>query len=263
MLPDYYALITGAGRGIGRAIANEMASRGHNLILTSLPGEGLDSLCNDLIEKHSIKAFHFEIDLTTQEGPLTLFRAVKENGLDVNILVNNAGTGFEGPIETYSQHMIDTMILLNIRALTLLTYYFTPGLKKQPSYLLNISSYGCYAPTAFKSVYLATKSYIYYLTRALDSEFRGTSVRTCLLIPAGVRTNDQVKSRIEQGKPLAKATFLEPEDVAYTAVNGMFKGKKRIIPGRLIRFIFAISLIIPEGIVLSATRKMFRREDAL
>jgi short-subunit dehydrogenase len=263
MAAEYYALITGAGRGIGRAMANEMASRGHNLILTSLPDEGLDSLCTSLIERYNIKARHFEIDLTTPEGPLTLFRATKDNALDVNIVVNNAGIGFEGPIESYSRHMIDTMILLNIRAMTLITYYFTPELKKRSSYLLNISSYGCYAPTAFKSVYLATKSYIYYLTRALESEFAGTSVRTCLLIPAGVRTNDLVKTRMKQGKRLARATVLEPEEVAYIAINGMFKGEKIIIPGRLVRFLFAISVMIPEGIVFAATRKMFRREDSL
>jgi len=260
---EFYTLITGASKGIGRAIANEMAARGHNLILHSLPGEGLEKVCRDLINKHNIKAVCFEVDLTTTEGPETLFRATKDNGLDVNILVNNAGVGIEGPIESYSRQIIDNILFLNIRAVTLLTYYFAAELKKKPSYLLNISSLGCYAPTAFKTVYLASKSFIYYFTRAIESEFKGTTVKTCLLIPGGVRTNELSKKRMEKLRGFAKASVLNPEEVASLGIKGMFRGRKAIIPGRLTRFIFAISQVVPEGIVLAFTRNMFRQEDAL
>jgi hypothetical protein len=263
MADEYYALITGAGKGIGRAIATLMASRGHNLILSSLPGENLEILCSVLKEKHGIKACYFEVDLTTNDGPETLFRKTEENGLKVNILVNNAGVGIEGPVETYSREIIDSMILLNIRALTLLTFYFTPELKKRSSYLLNISSFGCYAPAAYKTVYLATKSYIYYLTRALDSEFKGTSVKTCLVIPSAVRTNELTNKRIARAGWLARASVLNPEDVAAKVLDDMFKGRKVIIPGRINRFIFRISTFVPEGIILAAARNLFRSEDAL
>jgi hypothetical protein len=263
MAEEFYTLITGASKGIGRAIANEMAARGHNLILHSLPGEGLEMVCADLIKKYNIKASYFEVDLTATDGPETLFRATKDNGLDINILVNNAGVGIEGPIESYTQQIIDNILFLNVRALTLLTYYFAAELKKRPSYLLNISSLGCYAPTAFKSVYLASKSYIYYFTKAIESEFKGTTVRTCLLIPGGVRTNVLTIKRIERLNGLAKASALNPEEVAATGIKGMFSGRRAIIPGRLTRLIFATSRILPEGIVLATARNMLRREDAL
>jgi uncharacterized protein len=263
MAEELYTLVTGAGKGIGRAIASEMASRGHNIILSSLPGENLEMLCSVLTEQYNIKVRYFEVDLTTHDGPETLFRMTEENGLRVNILVNNAGVGIEGPVETYSQHIIDSMILLNIRALTLLTFYFTPELKKRPSYLLNLSSFGCYTPTAYKTVYLATKSYIYYLTRALDSEFKGTNVRTCLVTPSAVRTNELTNRRIAKAGWLARASVLEPEDVAKKVLDDMFKGRKVIMPGRINRFIFGISAIVPEGIIIAAVRNLFRSEDAL
>ncbi|HKK42554.1 MAG TPA: SDR family NAD(P)-dependent oxidoreductase [Bacteroidales bacterium] len=263
MAEDLYALVTGAGKGIGKAIATGLAERGHNIILSSLPGENLDVLCSVLSEKYHIKAQYFEIDLATKEGPESLFRKTKENGLRVNILINNAGIGIEGPMETYSQKIIDSMILLNIRALTLLTFYFTPELKKRPSYLLNISSFGCYTPTAYKTVYLATKSYIYYLTRALGSEFNGTSVKTCLVIPSAVRTNELTNKRIARAGWLARASVLDPEDVASKILNDMFKGRKVVIPGRINRFIFGISALVPEGIIMAAVRNLFRSEEAL
>ena len=263
MAEEFYTLITGASKGIGRAIANEMAARGHNLILHSLPGEGLERICTDLINKYKIKAVSFEIDLTATDGPETLFRATKDNGLDINILVNNAGVGIEGPIESYTQQIIDNILFLNIRAITLLTYYFAAELKKRPSYLLNISSLGCYAPTAFKSVYLASKFYIYYFTKAIESEFKGTTVTTCLLIPGGVRTNALTIKRIDRLGRLARASALNPEEVAAIGIKGMLSGRRTIIPGSLNRFIFAISRILPEGIVLACARNMLRREDAL
>jgi len=263
MTDGFYTLITGASKGIGKALATEMASRGHNLILSSLPGERLDYLCASLADKYNIKARCFEIDLTSSDGPLNLFMAAENNGLMVNILINNAGTGIEGPLESYTQKGIDSIIFLNIRALTLLTYFFAPELKKTSSYILNISSFGCYVPAAYKSVYLATKTYIYYFTRALASEFRGSSVKICMFIPSAVRTNEKVITRIEKTGWAAKASLMEPEEIASLGIKGMFKGRTAIIPGRLNKFIFSIGLFLPEGIIMAVLRNMFRREKAL
>lgn len=263
MVNEFYTLLTGASRGLGRALSEEMASRGHNLILTSLPGEGLESLSIRLENRYNIKAHFFETDLATDEGPENLFRAVENKGLKVNILINNAGTGIEGPLESYSTREIDTILFLNIRALTLLTYFFTPVLKKTPSFILNISSFGCYVPTAYKSVYLASKSYIYFFTRALESEFKGTNVKTCMLIPSAVRTNEKVLKRIAAAGWTSKATMLEPEEVASIGIRGMFKGRKAIIPGRLSNLIFSIGLFLPEGLIMAITRNIFRRKRSI
>jgi short-subunit dehydrogenase len=263
MTEEYFTLITGASRGIGKAIAFELGSRGHNLILHSLPGEGLEKICEDLAAKFSIKTSFFEIDLTLNDGPVTLFKLIDENKLIINILINNAGIGIEGPIEKYTPADIDNMIFLNVRALTLLTYYFIPQLKQTPSYILNLSSFGSYIPTAYKSIYLATKSYIYFFTRALESEFRGTSVRTCMLVPSGVRTNPKVLIRIERAGPVSRATVLSPEEVAAAGVKGMFSGRRVIMPGRLNRFIFSFCLFIPEGIIMALMRRLFRNETVV
>jgi uncharacterized protein len=263
MEDEFYTLVTGASSGIGKAIAIEMASRGRNLILNALPEEGLSQVCSWLIEKYGVKVHYFETDLTSTDGPENLFIAIEKEGLKVDILVNNAGIGIEGPLESYTRKEIDTIIFLNVRALTLLTFCFTPELKKRPSYILNISSLGSMIPTAYKSVYLATKSYIYYFTRALKSEFKGTSVKTCVFIPGGVRTNEKVLKRMENTGWVAKASSLEPEEVAAIGIRGMFKGQATIVPGRLNKFIFAIGLFLPEGIIMAVLRNMFRRENSL
>ncbi len=256
----FYTLITGSSRGIGRAIAFEMASRGHNLILHSLPGEELPGLSASLTSKYNILVRLFEIDLTETDGPIKLYQEIEKEGLRVNILINNAGIGIEGPLESYSKEAIDHIIFLNIRALTLLTTLFIPTLKETDSYILNISSLGSYVATPYKSVYLASKSYIFYFTRALDAELRGTRVKTCIIVPGGVRTNQRVLERIRQAGWMSERSSISPEEVARKGIKAMFSGKRVVIPGRLSRLIFSISFIIPEGIILAVTRSIFRRE---
>lgn len=260
---EFYTLITGASKGIGRAIAIEMASRGHNLILHSLPGEGLEKSGQELKETYKIKVKTFEIDLTEKDGPVSLYNAVKENGLKLNILINNAGIGIEGPFETCSNEFIDHIIFLNIRALTLITSLFTPDLKKTKSYILNVSSFGIYAPTPYKCIYLASKSYIFYFTRALHAEFKGTSVKTCIFVPAAVSTNSRVMKRIEEAGWISKMTVVTPEKLASEGIAAMFRGRSVHIPGRFTRLIFVLSLFIPEGIIIAVTRSIFRREYSI
>ncbi len=259
MNKDFYAVVTGASSGIGKAIAYKLAVMDFNLILHSLPDQGLGNFCNELASTFKIKALHYEGDLTVTNGPELFYGYVRSKGCQVTILVNNAGIGFEGPIDTYSPVQIDNMILLNIRALTLLTFYFISELKKhEKSYILNISSFGCYLPTAYKSIYLASKSYIYYFTRALESELTGTNLQTCVLIPAAVRTNKVVLDRITRNGWFSKKSALDPEEVAIIGLEGMFKGRKVIIPGSLTNLFFYVGMFLPEGIMLLITRHIFR-----
>jgi len=254
-----YAVVTGASSGIGKAIAGELARRKHNLILSSLPGQSLGDYCRELESENRISVLCFESKLTHERGPENLVDFVQKKGLKVNILVNNAGIGFEGPIESISKKQIDHMLLLNVRALTLLTSFFTPELKSHnESYILNLSSFGSYLPTAYKSVYLASKSYIYFFTRALESEFKGSSPFTCVVVPASVRTNRMTLNRIERNGWFARKLALSAEEVAYEAVDGMFKRRKVVMPGRFTTLVFRLALFVPEGIMLWITRGIFR-----
>lgn len=254
-----FAVVTGASLGIGRSIAKELAARGHNLILSSLPGQDLPDLCHEIESANEILAFPFECDLTSENGPESLCEFVQNKKLEVNILVNNAGIGYEGPVEDYTRNQIDHMILLNVRAMTQLTVFFTAELKTHDrSYILNISSFGAYTPTAYKSIYLATKSYIFYFTRALESEFTGTSVKTCVAVPSAVRTNKITMGRIERNGWFSQKSALNPEEVAAEIISGMFNGKNVIVPGKLSKLFFNVALFVPEGIILRLTRKIFK-----
>ncbi len=257
---NLYALVTGASTGIGKAIARDLAIRKYNLILNSLPGQDLPALSRELSSVYGIKVQCHEVDLTTENGPRELYESVHCSDCTISVLVNNAGIGFEGPIESYKASEIDMMILLNIRALTHLTHYFTPQLKEcRKSWILFLSSFGSYLPTAYKSVYLATKSYIYYFARALESEFAGSSVRTCVMVPSAVATNRNTLDRIRRGGWMARRSVISPEEAAKTGIKGMFRGDKVVMPGFLTRIYFATGMLVPTGITLMVTRNIFRK----
>jgi short-subunit dehydrogenase len=99
----------------------------------------------------------------------------------------------------------------------------------------------------------------YYFTRALESEFKGTSLSTCVFTPGAVRTNKNVLDRIERSGCFGKKTALYPEEVASVGINAMFKEKKVIIPGSLSRLFFSLGIIVPSGIILLLTRHIFSK----
>jgi len=158
-----YTLITGAGSGIGRALAVDAARRGWNLILTALPEEDLDQLSEKLKKEYKIDVKFFEIDLTKQEAPLKVFLWCQNQCLNVNRLVNNAGIISSGrPFEEDSYTFYEKMMGVNVVAVTLLTRVFLPELKKHShAGILNVGSTGSFVPFPYKTVYGATKSFIY------------------------------------------------------------------------------------------------------
>lgn len=258
MNEEYYVLITGASQGIGKAFAYEMAGRRQNLIINALPGEGLQSLRDEIIRTFKVKVFCFENDLTDKDGPKQLYDFIKHQSLKVNFLINNAGIGLDGRIENHTPACIDTMLFLNIRAATLLVSFLTRELKQAPeSYILNVSSFGSYLPVPFKSVYLSSKSYIYFFTRSLQEEFKETRVKACVVLPGPVKTNKKVIERINASGFIGKTTALTPEEFVKSTIRKVLKGKEIIIEGRLNSIIFSIATITPEGILLNLLKRVF------
>ena len=99
---EHFALVTGASAGIGKALAEELAKRHHNLLLVSLPGTGLEDQCTDLSVRHRIKAVCYEADLSNGFSVDHLLAFTTERGISFDILINNVGMGYGGEIGSYS-----------------------------------------------------------------------------------------------------------------------------------------------------------------
>ncbi|MBK5194220.1 MAG: SDR family NAD(P)-dependent oxidoreductase, partial [Flavobacteriaceae bacterium] len=174
---QYYTLITGASSGIGKAMAEEFARLQKNLLLISLPHTGLESQCEDLSLRYNIKSRFLEIDLRDHSAPEKILSFTKDQNLQINMLINNIGVGHSGFVGDFSRGEIDEMIMLNIYSITHLTNLFLKELKSYPeSYILNMGSFGGFLPAPHKSIYMASKAYIYYFSRGLISELENTNV---------------------------------------------------------------------------------------
>lgn len=256
-----YTLITGASSGIGKALAYYCAELRMNLVLVSLPSEGLADVALDISEKYQVITRYFEIDLTGLNAPEQVINFVSEAKLKINILINNAGVSGASVFEYSLPEYIDQRIMLNIRATTLLTRYFVPVLKvNSTSYVLNVSSMAGIYPIPFKATYSASKAYIIHFSRALRHELRRNGINISVLCPTGVRTNGIMDERMNQHTIFARISEVSTEDVAKTAINNMLKKKFLIIPGRLNRIVYMVSKIIPSFLSESFINFEYRKE---
>ena len=255
-----YCLITGASNGIGKALAEECTNRGMNLILVALPDSGLEELSEHLAKVNGNDIRSLSIDLTKIDAPKKVYDFAKSNNLVVDKLINNAGVGGIGEMADQDPEEIDAMIMLNVRATTMLTYYFLNDFKKLPdAYILNISSFGAFIPLPKKCVYAATKSYILFFSRSLNEELKGTNIRVTSVHPNGVRTNSRIKKTLKDAHVMARITSMEPSEVAPKAVDAMLKGRTLINPGFFTWLFYVLGSILPYGIISRVVGKVFRK----
>lgn len=262
MEPDKkYALVTGASSGIGKAIAFNLGSRGHNLILVSLPGENLESVASEIKSKFKVNTDFFETDLSTRQGPESVFRFTTEKQYPVNILVNNAGVAGTSVFINSDPAYSDTRIMVNIRALVLLTRLYLPDLKNQDkSFIMNIGSLSAFFSIPYKAVYSASKAFVVNFSRAIRYELKDTNVKISVVCPNGVRTNFGTNARIDAHGVRGKITSVPVDLLAERAVDNMLKGKFLYIPLMVNHFLLLLSKIIPTGIQQKILTREFLKE---
>lgn len=141
----------------------------------------------------------------------------------------------------------------------MMTNAFTGELSKRgKAYILNIGSFGGFMPVPYKSIYSATKSYIYHFTLAVREEFRGNGVSVSVAMPGGIITNQKVRERLREIGPVARAFSLEPEMAARIIIDRMFRGKSVIIPGFPMRAAYFAGSILPYWLLRKLIGRIFK-----
>lgn len=244
-----FTLITGAGAGIGKALAMECAFRKMNLLLVALPGAELDATFTEIKSAYNIECNILGIDLSKPESFCNVYKWVKENNFSINILINNVGIGSKGNFETTETMFNERQLQLNIHAATILTRLFLDDLKANaPSHIMNTSSMGGFYIIPGKTVYSASKAYVYFFSRSLRLELKPHNVIVSVLCPGGTDSNQNTIAINKDLKGVAKRSILMPEHVAKEAIDKMLKGKARIIPGFINKVSYHVSRLIPEFI---------------
>lgn len=251
------ALITGASGGIGLKFAHILASQGFDLILVARSTERLIALKDAIQEKYHIAVYPFSVDLSLPDGVNRVYQFVHMEGLQVDILINNAGFGHYGNFIHSSWEKESSMISLNIHALTQMVKLFYPEMvKRRYGRILNVASVAAFEPGPLMAVYYASKSYVLSFTEALANEAKGTGVTFTALCPGPTISGFADAADLETSK-LFKILPLDTTDhVAKVGYKAMMKGKTVIIPGLLNQIMIFSVRFTPRKMVTWLVRKI-------
>lgn len=218
-----YAVVTGASQGLGKSFAQELAKKGTNLILISLPDQDLPALSFNLQQQFGVQVVYKETDLSIKENVLAVCNWINEH-YNVHFLINNAGIGGTKKFEDATAFYIEKIIQLNVLATSLLTHQLLSNLKKQKkSYILNVSSLAAFSPIGYKTVYPASKAFIHSFSRGLYQELKETNVFVSVVNPGAMATNAEVSERIKNQGFIGKLTLLNPDKVAKKCIKQIIK----------------------------------------
>lgn len=254
---ESYAVVTGASQGLGKAFAENLASKNINVILVSLPGQYLKELSQWLEEAYQIKAHYYETDLSVNENVMNLTEWLNRS-FEIHILINNAGLGGTKKFVDASPSYINTILQVNVAATSLITHQLLPNLLRQPkAYILNVSSMAAFSPIGFKTVYPASKTFIHSFSRGLHEELKDTNVFVSVVNPGAMKTNVDVCKRIEKQGILGKLTLLDPNKVAAYCIRQLFR-KDSVIMVNPISWL--IMKILPIWIKLPLMTSAIKKE---
>lgn len=252
-------LITGASRGIGRALALEFANHGHDLILTARNEAELNELAATIRRLHGVHAHVFAADLVRKEAPAELFTAIERGEHVVDVLVNNAGFGVYGKFaETPAEEDL-ALLEVNIVALTMLTKLFLPGmLARKHGRIVNVASTGAFQPGPWLNTYYASKAYVLSFSEALAEELRGTGVTATALCPGVTASSFADRSKM-QGARILRGPIMSAERVARVGYRGAMRGRRIVIPGLMNQLMQQSVRIAPRRFVTWVVGRMMAR----
>jgi uncharacterized protein len=261
MNPTYHwkgkwAVVTGASAGIGKALATELAAGGANLVLTARRVERLEQLAAALRAQHGIGVEVCRADLAKPQGPQEVFDFCRQKGVDILILINNAGFGRYGEFQVADLARLLGMVQVNCAAVVALTRLFLPAMvERRRGYVLIVASTAAFQAVPYITTYAATKGFDLLFAEGLAEEMRPYGVQVCALCPGSTESEfAEVAGQPERTVRLRETA----EKVARTGLRALAAGKHSVISGLGNRLGMEIQRVLPRRLVTGMTAKMFR-----
>ena len=243
-----YALVTGASRGIVRALAVALAQRGYDLLLVARSEDQLRALAQEISEKHQHQSHLLALDLAASGAAETVAAWALAHTKELAVLVNNAGYGLWGRFEQLDLAAQQNMLQLNMLLPVALTHALLPALRQQPkAYILNVASTAAYQAVPSLTLYAASKAFLLSFSRGLRYELKDTPVSVTCLSPGATTTAfaDRAGMGAELQKTAAKVS-MTPGAVARIAVQALLAGEAEIIPGLVNKVSVGLASVVPK-----------------
>jgi uncharacterized protein len=247
------ALITGASSGIGEEFAKALARRGYDLVLVARRKDRLEKLAEQLPATTHV----IDCDLSSEASKLA--GKVSKLGLEIDLLVNNAGFGLRGRFLEHDERRLAEMVRVNCEAVVVLTRAFLPGMvARGRGGVITVASTAGMQPLPYEAVYGASKAFALNFTEALHAELGGTGVRALAVNPGPVPTEWQSVAGYDESGAEMMPGAIEAHQVVREALRSYDRGRRSMVPGRFFRNFMRLNNATPRGIRVRVAERMYR-----
>ncbi len=243
-------LITGASSGFGCEFARIFAADGYDLVLTARNEKKLRALAAELKDKCGTEVFIIVKDLSQKDAALDIFNETEQAGIDVNILINDAGFGDYSRYSEACWEKQYEMVNVNIIALIQLTRLYLPQMvRRKDGKILNMASMAAFAPGPYMSVYYASKAFVLSFSEALTGELKGTGVTVTAVCPGPAATGFEKVAGSGARKLFSATKKASAKEVALFSYHALIRGKTVAVPGIMNRISSVGQRFLPRSVL--------------
>jgi len=229
---DYsWVLITGASSGFGAEFARQYAAQGHSLVLVARRLDRLETLAEQLRQQCGIDVVVEQVDLSDVAAVIQLHQRLRERGIAVDILINNAGHGLQGTFVDGTLDAALAMLQLDVVSLTAVTHVFAQDMRTRGrGKILLVASLLAYQGVEKFAVYAAAKAYVLRLGEALHRELKRDGVTVTVLSP-GMSDTGFATAAQQKITPALKLLMMQPAPVVRAGIRALQAGRISVVPG--------------------------------
>lgn len=254
------ALVTGASSGIGLQYATQLARNYQcDLLLVSNQQKELDEVAKDLAERYKVKTVAHFADLSLNDAAENLYDWCKQEGHEVDVLINNAGVFFFNKYCETSMKRIELMLQLHVMTVAKLTRLFAADMcARRRGYILNMSSMSAWMAMPGIQTYNASKAFIYNFSKSLWYELKPYNVHITVMAPGAVDTGLFGLAPNLRKLAVNLTVSIPPEKLVKRALKKLFKGKQEDTPGFINWLCTPLLRHTPDWILFLAQKKLAR-----
>lgn len=241
-----WVLITGASSGFGDEFARQYAEQGRSLVLVARRLDRLQALAETLRRQHSTEVVVEQVDLSDIAAVLKLHERLRDRGIEIDVLINNAGHGLQGPFADTPLDAALAMVQLDIASLTAVTHVFAQDMRqRRRGEILLVASLLAYQGVENFAVYAAAKAYVLRLGEALHRELKREGVTVTTLCP-GASDTGFAKAAQMKVTPMLKPLMMKPAPVVTCGMRALRAGRISVVPGLANKFLVAFTWATPR-----------------
>ena len=251
------ALITGGSSGMGLEYSRQLAAAGCNLLIVSIEEEKLKTLEKELHEEFGVSVRTRWSDLSAFDAAEELFGWCQSEGLEVDILINNAGIFFFKELSEEMRPRMEIMMRLHNYTPARLCVLFGNEMKKRGcGYILNVSSVAAHLPMPGITTYAATKAFLKSFSKSLYFEMKPYGVRVCPVCPGAVATPlyKLKPSLMKLGVNLG--VIKKPSTIVHRALRGLYRGRRVVNPSLMSYYLPPLIGILPKSLVSAIWKRL-------